>query len=63
MVSYAVIGRAIRVLSSNSGVQGEAWFGNDGSGGKGCLEGLGSKRMGVCRSGVRHGQGFGSKFS
>jgi hypothetical protein len=46
MVSYAVIGRAIRVLSSNSGVQGEAWFGNDGSGGKSNLERLGSKRMG-----------------
>jgi hypothetical protein len=38
MVSYAVIGRAIRVLSSNSGVQGEAWFGNGDSGGKGSLE-------------------------
>jgi hypothetical protein len=46
MISYAVIGRAIRVLSSNSGVQGEAWFGNDGSGGKSNLERLGSKRMG-----------------
>jgi hypothetical protein len=38
MASYAVIGRAIRVLSSNSGVQGEAWFGNGDSGGKGSLE-------------------------
>jgi hypothetical protein len=37
MVSYAVIGRAIRELSSNSvcKCQVEAWFGNGGSGGKG----------------------------